>query len=185
MGVLALDLGARNLGWACDRQGANRPSFDLVKLPGTAHLGKLYVAVRNILDRIVDSHDPARICYVPKFSTQGRTAVRTAEALGGVQAWIDGLACDWEMPEPTRYNERTVRKAVLGRCDFGKKDAHGRIIADSGRQEAKDAVLDWCAFQGYDLTNLSHDTGDALVLWHYDQMQTQGRRAPRTSLALR
>lgn len=181
-GCLALDLGARNLGWACDGRG-NQPRHGLVLLPGTAHLGKLYAATRNAFERLLTDHEPERVCYVPKFATRGKTAVRTAEALGGVQATVDLVAYDCGLPEPVRINERTARKAVLGRCDFGLRDAHGRMIADSGREEAKRTVLEWCARQGFEV--LSHDVGDSLVLLHFDQMQRRGRHGPKPGLALR
>lgn len=152
----------------------HKPSHGLVMLPGTAHLGKLYAAARNALERLLDEEEPAAFCYVAKFSRMGKTAVRTSEALSGVQAMVDLVAYDNKLPEPTRYtSERNVRKAVLGRGDFGLRDEHNRLIPESGRKEAKAAVLAWCAARGLDV--LSDDVGDAAVLLKFDQMERAKR----------
>lgn len=171
---MALDLGARNVGWACETAGP-KPAHGLILLPGTSHLGKLGASMRNALERLLDECEPARFCYVTKFSRMGKTAVRTSEALSGVQFMVDTVAYDNRLPEPTRYtSERNVRKAVLGRGDFGLRDYRtGGIIPESGREEAKLAVMAWCAARG--LAVLSHDVGDALVLLKHDQMLRTGR----------
>lgn len=171
--LLSLDLGARFLGWSCETTGL-KPAHGLILLPGTKELGKLFAAARNGLERLLDEHEPTRICYVVKFSRMGKTAVRTSEALSGVQAMVDLVAYDNGLPEPTRYtSERNVRKAVLGRGDFGLRDEHNRLIPESGRDEAKKAVLEWCAARG--LHVLSHDVADALILLKHDQMLRTGK----------
>lgn len=170
---MALDLGARNVGWACETAGP-QPAHGLILLPGTSHFGKLGASMRNALERLLDECEPARFCYVTKFSRMGKTAVRTSEALSGVQFMVDTVAYDNGLPEPTRYtSERNVRKAVLGRGDFGLRDEHNRLIPESGRDEAKKAVLEWCAARG--LHVLSHDVGDSLVLLKHDQMERAKR----------
>lgn len=156
------------MGWACSGIGL-KPMHGLITLPGTAHLGKLYAAVRNSVEGLINQHEPGILCYVAKFNTRNKTAVRTAEALGGVQAAVDLVAYDSGLPEPTRYNERTARIAVLGIGDFGLRDPRtGGLIPDSGREEAKRIVLEWCAARG--LAVLSHDVADAIVLLKYDQI---------------
>lgn len=177
-GCLALDLGTRRVGWAA---GEGTPQHGLIQLSGTVSFGKLYLEFRDELEALIVKHDPVGLRFVPRFSTVGRTDVKTAEGMGGLQGLLYLAAADFGI-HVWRTDERTARKAILGRCDFGKRNNGGGLIAGGGREDAKETVLAWCAAQGY--RPLSHDVGDAIILWHYDQIHRLGRKGARPVLVL-
>lgn len=178
-GCLALDLGTRRMGWAC---GVARPVHGLVApLPGTVDFRQLMLGFRNELEALIEEHEPDGIRFVPRFSTVGRTDVRTAEGMGGLQGVLYLAAGDYGL-DVWRTDERTARKVILGKCDFGRKNKAGGLVAGGGREEAKTLVLEWCEAQRYQ--PLSHDVGDALVLWHYDQVHRLGREGVRSALVM-
>jgi len=162
--VLAIDLGARRLGWAA--QGpSGRIHHGLFEMPGVKDPGLLYRCARNAIEDLVAAHTPGRIAFVPSIKTQARTSVAVGEALAGIQAVLLLVASDNRVGDE-RFHEATVRKAMLGKSNFGLIDERtGGVIPDSGRDEVKRLVLEWCADRGFD--PLSHDVGDALLLLHY------------------
>lgn len=181
--TLTVDIGVVSMGWACGGPGG-KPAYGLIKLPGTSDLRKLMLAARNEVDDLIVRHDPDAIRFVPVMAWGNPLNIATEEGMRGIQGVLYLLAGDHEIAV-LRADERQVRKAVLGKCDFGRKDAKtGRLVANAGREEAKALVLAWCADQGYDLRGLSHDTGDSIVLWQWDQMQRHGRTATRSALTL-
>lgn len=161
--VLALDLGARNLGWAA--QAGDRITYGLVQMPGIKDLGHLYVCARTVYEDLIAAHDPERILFVRGFVGQGRTSVDVGRSIQGLDAILLMVAEDNGIPTPLNVDERRARKLVLGRGDFGKKDANGFLVPNGGREAAKEAVLTWCESRGF--RPLSHDVGDALVLLHW------------------
>lgn len=178
--ILALDLGLRHMGWAFGVQGSDGlltpPRFGLVKLPGSSHLGTTYGCLRNALEELVIDHRPAIVRWVPAFVAQGRTSAAVGEGLVGIQAVLRLVCYDNNLALHST-TDRTARKQILGRADFGLHDPKtGALIPNSGRAEAKAAVLRWCEAQGYAVP--SHDVGDALVLLHWvEDAERKGGRS--------
>lgn len=167
--LLAVDPGLRRLGWAASTSVPSRAACGVFTLSGTADLGKLYAEIRDVMERLIVEHQPDIVRFVPAFGRSPQTDGVTAEGLAGVQA-IMKLACfDHGLPAPLEKDERAMRKLVLGRGDFGRRDEFNRIIKGSGRKDAKETAMNWANQQGYDIGNEA-DIADALVVWHYDRM---------------
>lgn len=166
--LLAIDPGLRRLGWAASTSVPSRAACGAFVLSGTADLGRLYAEIRDVMDRLIEAHRPDIVRFVPAFGRSPQTDGVTAEGLAGVQA-IMKLACfDHGLPAPLEKDERAMRKVVLGRGDFGRKDEWGRIIKGSGRKDAKETAMNWAEANGYPIGN-EPDIADALVVWHYDR----------------
>ena len=175
--VLAVDLGARRLGWAA-QAATGRVHHGLVLLPGIKDPGLLYRSVRNTLEDLVGKFAPGRIVFVPAFLSQARTSAAVGEALGGLQAILVLVASDNDR-DVVRLNERTVRKAILGKVNFGRVHPDtGGIVPGSGREEVKELVMQWARGHGYN--PLEHDEADALALLHYVLEFEAGTRVPDT-----
>lgn len=190
--ILAIDLGARHLGWA-SRDVAGIVRHDFFVLPGIADPGTLFGLTRNCLDELVARFRPGVIRFAPAFiaveeperpdrpgkpgrpKKRRRTSVAVMETSLGQQAILKMTAWDNDcILEP--LNERMVRKRVLGQCDFALVDERtGGLIPESGRAEAKRVVMEWCASRSF--MPASHDVGDALVLLHYEPEVVGIRRA--------
>ena len=191
--ILAIDLGARHLGWAVNIPSNVGAAYGLIDMPGTEHPGQLYAATRNELERLIVRYQPTIIRFVQAFIARGedereaqpgkaakarkrfRTSIAVQETSLGQQAILKCAAWDNSLELQT-VNERAARKQVLGTCDFGLIDPRtGGIVPDSGRKEAKRHVMEWCAAQGY--LPKTHDVGDALVLLAYDPARKPARTA--------
>ncbi len=182
MRLLTLDLSTRDVGWACD-VGRNTPVYGLYKLPGMSNLGQLYAAVRNMVEELIDAHAPEGILFCQALFRDQQTAAR---ALAGVQAitelvaYDNGIEC-WEANEPR------ARKAVLGRGTFADKNPdYGQKKTDgtrdqrmwvNGSKNAKLAVMNWAARQGYAVP--THDVADALLLLRYGKVMRDQRVNPK------
>lgn len=159
-GTLALDISTRAFGWASERPG--RVLYGTRRLNGIAERGKLYAQVRNMLESLIEQHRPRRVIWCrPDFIE----VAAVAEAHAGVRHIAELVAYDSGV-EAREADTREVRRAVLGRGDFGIWDYRtGSLVPDAGREQAKSAVHGWCASEGYEPG--SFEVGNALALLRY------------------
>jgi len=167
------------MGWCADRHPLRpldgSPAYGLILLPGMASLPKLYAAVRNSLADLIEEFAPATLAWCrPKFGA-GQT---TEQALNGV-ASVAYLCCHDYGLKPLVETESHVRKIVLGRGNFGLRDAKGREIKGTGTDRAKAAALAWCAAHG--IRTDSDDVADAAVLHAYARRQSEARERRRAA----
>jgi hypothetical protein len=138
-----------------------------------ADLGKLYAALRNVLEDAIALHTPSRLVFAPALFRDAQTAAR---ALLGLIAVAELVAYDTDV-RPLEIAETTARKAVLGRGTFGERDSDGKVIKGTGSRAAKQAALAWCHSRGW--MTQSDDTADALVLLEYDRLFQLSRQPTR------
>ena len=169
--ILTIDCSSKWLGWCCDREDANRPSYDLIKLPGPQNVGKLYCAVRNSLSDLVEEFRPQVMGWCPAFFRNDRPNLL---ALGGVVATAELVCWDNRVRPMTEY-ESTVCAKVLGCGVFGERDAKGKIIKGTGTPLKKAAALRWCAENGFETD--SDDVADAVILHEHFRRQLAQRPA--------
>ena len=159
---MAVDLATRSCGWTATGDDG-KPVYGGWMLPGMADLGRLYAALRNVLDDAIQVHRPERLVFAPALFREAQTAARALLGLASIAeltAYDNGL-------QVFEIAETTARKAILGRGSFGTRDAGGHVIKGTGSVQAKSAAMDFCHARGWHPD--SHDTADSLILWEYDR----------------
>lgn len=153
--ILALDLSTR-IGWATGRAG-EEPDHGVIELSkggAAGGLGRVFADAVDALQDLRDTMHFERVVVEAPLTLQAQTHDRTARQQLGLAACVDLWCYRREIP---CFEARvdTIRSQVLGRCRF------------KGRENAKAAVMMWCAAQGY--YPATDDAGDALVLLAFAQ----------------
>jgi len=164
--ILTADVSTWNLGWAATVEPGRPPATGIYGLAGPkAPLHLLYAQVRNSIEELIDEYRPDELAYVPALV--GGAGQSYTKALNGVEAMMIIAAFDKGVSiKPVK--ETDARGAILGRKQFGKRDARGRLIRGTGTEQAKAAALAWCDDRGWDHLD-SDDVADSIVLWAYRQ----------------
>ena len=170
--TLTLDLATRVTGWAASTEDPRRPVYGFWRLPGMADLGKLYAALRNVLEDAIVLHRPERLVFAPALFREAQTASR---ALLGLVSVAELVAYDNSV-QAFEISEDTARKAVLGHGSawFAERRPDGKAIKGTASERVKAAAMEWCTGRGW--APQTHDVADSLVLLEYDRLFQASRQ---------
>lgn len=151
-GVLALDLSATVIGWACAPLAWKQPEFNHWTVAGLGGEGATYARWVDKINDVLDEWKPTDIVYERPLPPIAQTSSITAEQIYAILGALKEAA--WRHDNTPVHGEHvdTIRTNVIGRCRWAKG-------------ETKSAVVQFCR-QELKLDVTDHNAADAIICWH-------------------
>jgi len=151
-GVLALDLSATVIGWACAPLTWKQPEFGYWTLPKIGGVGARYAAFVDKVNDTMDAWNPAHVVIEnPLPPNVPNTNVDTMMQIYAIVGFVHEACFRHSVPFHGCHVD-TIRTNVMGRCRWVKG-------------ETKSAVVQFCR-QELKLDVTDHNAADAIICWH-------------------